>query len=62
MEPGAVVERLWPGGEAVFEPLGGGITNRNFKVVVGGAYAYLPADAVVAVEPLFDPSGERIRA
>ena len=36
MEPGAVIERLWPGGEAVFEPLGGGITNHNFKVVVDG--------------------------
>jgi thiamine kinase-like enzyme len=36
VEPGAVVERLWPGGEAAVEPLGGGITNHNFKVVVGG--------------------------
>ncbi|MDX6490770.1 MAG: hypothetical protein QOD43_1015 [Gaiellaceae bacterium] len=36
MEPGAVVERLWPGGEAVVEPLGGGITNHNFKVEVDG--------------------------
>jgi thiamine kinase-like enzyme len=36
VEPGAVIERLWPGGEAVFEPLGGGITNHNFKVVVDG--------------------------
>jgi thiamine kinase-like enzyme len=36
VEPGAVVERLWPGGEAAFEPLGGGITNHNFKVVVHG--------------------------
>jgi thiamine kinase-like enzyme len=31
-----VVERLWPGQEAVAEPLGGGITNHNFKVSVGG--------------------------
>jgi thiamine kinase-like enzyme len=36
VEPDAVIERLWPGGEAVFEPLGGGITNHNFKVVVHG--------------------------
>jgi thiamine kinase-like enzyme len=36
VEPSAVVERLWPGGEAVVEPLGGGITNHNFKVVVDG--------------------------
>ena len=36
MEPSAVVERLWPGGEAVVEPLGGGITNHNFKVEVDG--------------------------
>jgi thiamine kinase-like enzyme len=32
----AVVERLWPGAAAVVEPLGGGITNHNFKVEVGG--------------------------
>ena len=32
----AAVERLWPGREAVVEELGGGITNRNFKVSVGG--------------------------
>ncbi len=36
MEPTAIVERLWPGEDAVVEPLGGGITNHNFKVVVGG--------------------------
>ena len=34
MEPSAVVERLWPGGVAAVEPLGGGITNHTFKVVV----------------------------
>jgi thiamine kinase-like enzyme len=32
----AVVEHLWPGAVAVVEPLGGGITNHNFKVEVGG--------------------------
>jgi thiamine kinase-like enzyme len=31
-----MVENLWPGRGAEIEPLGGGITNRNFKVVVGG--------------------------
>jgi thiamine kinase-like enzyme len=31
----SVVEQLWPGGDAVVEPLGGGITNHNFKVAVG---------------------------
>jgi thiamine kinase-like enzyme len=36
VEPGAVIERLWPGGKAAVEPLGGGITNHNFKVVVDG--------------------------
>jgi len=36
VEPAEVVERLWPSAGARFEPLGGGITNRNFKVVVGG--------------------------
>jgi len=30
------VERLWPDRTAAIEVLGGGITNRNFKVVVGG--------------------------
>jgi thiamine kinase-like enzyme len=32
----AVLERLWPGDAAAVEPLGGGITNHNFKVTVGG--------------------------
>src|SRR5919199_6557189 len=36
MEAEAIVERLWPGRAALVEPLGGGITNRNFKVSVGG--------------------------
>jgi len=35
-EPEAIVARLWPGRDARLEPLGGGITNRNFKVEVGG--------------------------
>jgi thiamine kinase-like enzyme len=35
-EPEAIVARLWPGRDARLEPLGGGITNRNFKVTVGG--------------------------
>jgi thiamine kinase-like enzyme len=30
------VQRVWPGGVASFEVLGGGITNHNLKVVVGG--------------------------
>jgi thiamine kinase-like enzyme len=30
------VERLWPGQRVRFEPLGGGITNHNFTVVVDG--------------------------
>jgi thiamine kinase-like enzyme len=33
----AAVERLWPGRHTTIEPLGGGITNRNFKVDVEGA-------------------------
>ena len=36
MEPERIVERIWPGRQAKLESLGGGITNRNFKVVVGG--------------------------
>jgi len=31
-----VIERVWPGRDPPFEPLGGGITNRNFKVAVDG--------------------------
>ena len=31
-----VVERVWPGGVDSVEELGGGITNHNFKVIVGG--------------------------
>ena len=34
-----MVERVWPGRSAEVEALGGGITNRNFKVMVdGGTY------------------------
>ena len=35
MEPEAIAARVWPGREVELEPLGGGITNRNFKVTVG---------------------------
>jgi thiamine kinase-like enzyme len=35
MDPRAIVDRLWPGQPAQLEPLGGGITNHNFKVQVG---------------------------
>jgi thiamine kinase-like enzyme len=35
MEPEKIAERVWPGGRFVLEPLGGGITNRNFKVTLG---------------------------
>jgi thiamine kinase-like enzyme len=37
VEVAAALERLWPGLDARFEPLTGGITNRNFRVDVGGA-------------------------
>ncbi len=36
MDVARLVERLWPGQDAAVEPLGGGITNHNFKVTVGG--------------------------
>ena len=36
METRAIVERVWPGRDAEIEELGGGITNRNFKVTVDG--------------------------
>jgi thiamine kinase-like enzyme len=32
----AIARRVWPEGIESIEPLGGGITNRNFKVVAGG--------------------------
>jgi thiamine kinase-like enzyme len=35
VEPELIVERVWPGRAATFEPLGGGITNHNFRVEVG---------------------------
>jgi thiamine kinase-like enzyme len=36
MRPEQIVERVWPRQAATIEPLGGGITNRNFRVDVGG--------------------------
>lgn len=36
MTPDAIIERLWPGKAARYEPLGGGITNHNYKIEVGG--------------------------
>jgi len=36
MNPEAIIERLWPGQHARFEPLGGGITNHNYKIEVEG--------------------------
>jgi thiamine kinase-like enzyme len=35
MDLQAAVAELWPDAEPVVEPLGGGITNHNFKVIVG---------------------------
>ena len=35
MEPAQIVGRVWPGQAATIEPLGGGITNHNFRVEVG---------------------------
>ena len=36
MEPEQLAQRVWPGQEVTIEPLGGGITNRNFKVDADG--------------------------
>ena len=36
MEPEQLAERVWPGRQVTIEPLGGGITNRNFKVETDG--------------------------
>ena len=36
MEPEEIAAQVWPGRPCALEPLGGGITNRNFKVTVDG--------------------------
>jgi thiamine kinase-like enzyme len=36
MDPGEIAERIWPGRTVAIEPLGGGITNHNFKVALDG--------------------------
>jgi thiamine kinase-like enzyme len=36
VRPEEIAARLWPDRQVRLEPLGGGITNRNFRVVVGG--------------------------
>src|SRR5918997_156240 len=36
MDAEALAARIWPGREVELEPLGGGITNHNFKVSVEG--------------------------
>jgi len=36
VEPEQLAERVWPGQRVAIEPLGGGITNRNFKVEADG--------------------------
>ena len=36
MRAETIAERVWPGQPVEVEPLGGGITNHNFKVVVAG--------------------------
>lgn len=36
MDVAAIAQRVWPGSQPVLEVLGGGITNRNFKVSVDG--------------------------
>jgi thiamine kinase-like enzyme len=36
VEPEQLAERVWPGQDVSIEPLGGGITNRNFKVGADG--------------------------
>jgi thiamine kinase-like enzyme len=36
MQPEAIAARVWPGRNPTLEPLGGGITNHNFKVHLDG--------------------------
>ena len=41
MQAAAIAERLWPGRAAAVEVLGGGITNRNFKITVAGGDCFV---------------------
>jgi thiamine kinase-like enzyme len=41
VQPEQIAERIWPGRELVLEPLGGGLTNQNFKVAVDGEVCVL---------------------
>jgi thiamine kinase-like enzyme len=41
VQPERIVERLWPGRASRIEPLGGGITNRNFRVDLDGEQVVL---------------------
>ena len=43
MDLQAALAQLWPGAEPVVEPLGGGITNHNFKATIGGEESLLDA-------------------
>jgi thiamine kinase-like enzyme len=36
VEPTSIAERIWPGRPVTVEELGGGITNRNFKITLDG--------------------------
>jgi thiamine kinase-like enzyme len=36
VEPEQLAERVWPGLDVSIEPIGGGITNRNFRAVAAG--------------------------
>ena len=36
MQPESLAARLWPGRATTIEPLGGGITNHNYKVSLDG--------------------------
>ena len=67
-----VVERIWPGGVDSVEPLGGGITNHNFKVsadgeafvlrIGGNDTALLGIDRKVELEASLQSRGARDRA
>jgi thiamine kinase-like enzyme len=41
MQPEQIAERIWPGGVRWLEPLGGGITNRNFKVTTSAGEVFV---------------------
>ena len=66
MEPEQIAERVWPGRAATIEPLGGGITNRNFRVDVDGETFVLRIGgedtALLGIDRLAEHAASRVAA